>query len=106
MPFGGSRGRRSAESSAVVARRVPSRALAAFGAFLFAGVLPECAGDAPLDLPDDQLWESEHFRYHLRRDEAVACEEVTDQLERHFAIVRDYLGFSWPAGAKVDYYKF
>jgi hypothetical protein len=106
MTFGGSTGQRNAESRADLGRRALSRVLAAFGAVLFAGLLPACDGDAPPDLPDDRLWESEHFRYHLRSDEAAACEGVTEQLERHFAIVRDYLGFPWPAGAKVDYYKF
>jgi hypothetical protein len=106
MPFGGSTERRNAQSSTDVGRRAPALVLAAFSALLFATLLPGCDGDAALDLPDDRLWESEHFRYHLRSNEAAACEGVMDQLERHFALVRDYLGFAWPAGAKVDYYKF
>jgi hypothetical protein len=105
MTFGGSTGQRNAER-ADLGRRARSRVLTTIGMMLFAGLLPECDGDAAPDLPDDRLWESEHFRYHLRRDEAAACEGVMVQLERHFAIVHDYLGLSWPPGAKVDYYKF
>jgi hypothetical protein len=57
------------------------------------------------DLPDDRLWESEHFRYHTRQGDE-ACEAVLESLERHFELMRGYLGFNWPEGRKVDYYKF
>jgi hypothetical protein len=106
MPFGGWTGRWKAKPRAEVGRRMPSRVLAALAALPLATLQPGCHGNAALDLPDDRVWESEHFRYHLRSDEAAACEDVMDQLERHFTLVRDYLGFSWPGGAKVDYYKF
>jgi hypothetical protein len=58
------------------------------------------------NLPDDRLWESEHFRYHTRQGDDGACEAVLEQLERHFELMQGYLGFSWPAQRKVDYYKF
>jgi hypothetical protein len=58
------------------------------------------------DLPKDRLWESTHFRYHTRTNDPEPCEAVIVQLERHFELLQGYLGFSWPNGRKVDYYKF
>jgi hypothetical protein len=82
------------------------RFYAAASAVLFSGLLVDCDGKGAPDLPDDWLWESEHFRYHTRDGESAACKAVTRQLERHFELVRDYLGFPWPNAAKVDYHKF
>jgi hypothetical protein len=106
MAFTGSTGRRDTESRAGVRRSASSRTMTAVGTLLFTVFLPECGGDRALNLPDDVLWESDHFRYHSRSGEVAACERVTEQLERHFATVREYLGFPWPARSKVDYYKF
>jgi len=63
-----------------------------------------CEGDR--DLPNDQTWESAHFRYHIRKGDQAACEGVLLQLERNFEIMQGFLGLAWPAGKKVDYYKF
>jgi hypothetical protein len=65
-----------------------------------------CSGEQSQNWPDDAVWESAHFRYHTRAADAGVCQGVLDQLERHFQLTRDYLHFSWPAGRKVDYYKF
>ena len=58
------------------------------------------------DLPNDQTWESAHYRYHIRKGDQSACEDVLVQLERKFEIMVGYLGLAWPEGKKVDYYKF
>jgi hypothetical protein len=65
-----------------------------------------CSSDDGRNLPRDRLWESTHFRYHTRADDSEPCEAVLVQLERHFELIQGYLGFSWPSGRKVDYYKF
>jgi hypothetical protein len=65
-----------------------------------------CSSDDGHNFPKDRLWESAHFRYHTRIDDPQPCEAVLVQLERHFGLLQGYLGFAWPAGRKVDYYKF
>jgi len=65
-----------------------------------------CSSDDSRNLPKDRLWESTHFRYHTRANDPEPCEAVLAQLERHFELLQSYLGFSWPSGRKVDYYKF
>jgi hypothetical protein len=65
-----------------------------------------CSSDDGRHLPRDRLWESTHFRYHTRAEDSEACEAVLVQLERHFELMQGYLGFAWPHGRKVDYYKF
>lgn len=69
-------------------------------------VLPCCClGCDGFDLPDDEVWTSEHFRYHVRRNEADACSGITDTLERHLALTSKL--FALPAPRKpIDYYKF
>jgi hypothetical protein len=76
----------------------------AFAGILLAATTSGCDEDD--DFPDDRLWESAHFRYHTRNGDDGACEAVLGQLERNFEVVRGYLGFPWPEGRKVDYYKF
>jgi len=68
--------------------------------------LAACSEDVQHHFPDDRLWESAHFRYHSRESDAGTCEAVLLQLERHFEGMQAYLGFTWPEGRKVDYYKF
>ena len=34
------------------------------------------------------------------------CPDILGPLEDHFAVLQGYLGFDWPAGDKVTYYKF
>ena len=58
------------------------------------------------NLPKDRVWESVHFRYHTRSTDNASCESVLVQLELHFQLIQTYLGFAWPTGRKVDYYKF
>jgi hypothetical protein len=65
-----------------------------------------CSANEKRDFPDDRLWESTHFRYHTRNSDEGACASVLDQLERHFELMQGYLGFPWPEGRKVDYFKF
>ena len=65
-----------------------------------------CTGKPELNLPNDRVWESAHFRYHTRNGDDGACEAVLEQLERNFELTHAYLGFVWPIGRKVDYYKF
>lgn len=58
------------------------------------------------DLPDDRTWTSQHFRYHTRRSDGTVCEGIVEQLEMHFDALQSYLGFTWPAGQRIEYYKF
>ena len=79
------------------------------GAILFAVVslLAAPAGcERDRDFPSDALWESAHFRYHTRNGEKAACAGVLTELERHFELMQAYLGFPWPEGRKVDYFKY
>lgn len=80
--------------------------LASVAAAIAAPLLGCTANEAPQDLPDDRVWESEHFRYHTRQDDPAACQSVLVALERHFALIRSYLGFEWTATQKIDYFKF
>ncbi len=57
-------------------------------------------------LPDQRVWESEHFLYHTFSDDDSVCEAVLDQLELHFDQNQEFLGFDWPSGKKIEYFKF
>jgi len=70
------------------------------------GFASGCATDEEHHFPNDEIWESAHFRYHTRSGETGACKAVLQQLERHFELMHAYLGFPWPRDGKVDYYKF
>ena len=70
------------------------------------GFASGCATDEVHHFPNDEIWESAHFRYHTRNGETGACEAVLQQLEPHFELMHAYLGFPWPKDGKVDYYKF
>ena len=58
------------------------------------------------DLPNDRRWTSDHFVFHTRTVERAACADILTLLEAHFTTMQAYLGFSWPQGRVVDYYKF
>jgi len=60
-------------------------------------------GDDP---PNDVLWESPHFEYFTRTGESYACAPELTLLEENFAVWQTYLGFTWPSGQKVHYYKY
>jgi hypothetical protein len=61
--------------------------------------------DGTYDLPADVRWQSTHFDYLTRTGDRAICPDVMGQLEEHFALLQDYLGFEWPPGAKVTYEK-
>jgi hypothetical protein len=67
-------------------------------------LLGEACGGA--GLPDDHRWTSEHFVFHTRNAERTACADILTLLEQHFATMQAYLGFTWPPGQVIDYYKF
>ena len=75
-------------------------------ALLAAAALATLAGCGGRNLPGDVTWESEHFAYKTRTGEQVACADVLPALEEHFQSMRQTIGFDWPQGAKVTYYKF
>jgi len=54
-----------------------------------------------LDLPDDSLLVSQHFRYHARMRDPPPCPEVLSGLEAHYAEMRAFLGFPEQV---IDYY--
>jgi hypothetical protein len=73
-------------------------------------VLPFCAlvlscSEPHLDLPNDQIWTSPHFRYAARAGDAEVCSGVVDQLEAHLQTLTTYLGLPW-TGTVIGYYKF
>jgi hypothetical protein len=57
-------------------------------------------------LPGDRVWESQHFAYHARAQDTAICGDLLGTLERHFSFLQNRLGFDWPAGKRVNYYKF
>ncbi len=75
-------------------------------ALLAAASLAALAGCGGRNLPGDVTWESEHFAYKTRTGEQVACADVLPALEEHFQSMQQAIGFDWPQGAKVTYYKF
>jgi hypothetical protein len=65
-----------------------------------------CGGGARIDLPSSHVGQSSHFDYWARASDTHVCPDVLATLERHFATLQGYLGFSWPSGARVSYYKY
>jgi hypothetical protein len=82
--------------------RRPTAAIAglAFGC----ATLAACQSD--LNLPSDRNWQSTHFDYRTRASDGSVCPDILGPLEDHFAVLQGYLGFDWPNGEKVTYYKF
>jgi hypothetical protein len=66
--------------------------------------LAACTSDP--NLPSDRTWQSAHFAYETRAGDDRICPDVLGPLEEHFAVLQGYLGFAWPAGQKITYYKF
>jgi hypothetical protein len=58
------------------------------------------------NLPSEQRLSSSHFRYHTRAGDAAICDDLLDTLEQHFVLLESTLGFDWPSGHVIDYYKF
>lgn len=49
---------------------------------------------------------SEHFVYRSRPSDETVCPAALNSVERHFDVMQKYLGFEWPAGKKIEYFKF
>jgi len=64
-----------------------------------------CSAPRP-DLPSDVTWRSAHFTYHTRTGDAAVCEGILADLERHFGVLQNRLGFPWESGRRIDYYHF
>lgn len=86
-------------------------------AFLGLAGLPACGVDGVFDqqnsemkadrnLPSEQRLSSSHFRYHARATDTAICDDLLATLEEHLALLRSTLGFDWPSGYVIDYYKF
>jgi hypothetical protein len=73
--------------------------------FALCGVLVLAACDGT-DPPNDLRWQSAHFDYYTRASDDSVCPDLAGLLEDHFAVLRGYLGFDWPAGRKVNYWKY
>ena len=69
-------------------------------------LLAACGNDGDVDLPWAGSWESMHFDYRTRASEDGACPDILGPLEDHFAFMQAYLGFDWPPGANIQYYKY
>jgi hypothetical protein len=63
-------------------------------------------GGGNSDLPSDLVGTSPHFDYRSRQGDDGTCPDVLGPLEEHFATLRGYIGFDWPAGRKITYLKF
>jgi hypothetical protein len=75
-------------------------------ALLAIGAVGSCRASSNVDLPSDRHWSSAHFDYRTRQSDTSICGDILGPLEEHFALLQSYLGFEWPAGSKVTYYKF
>jgi hypothetical protein len=72
--------------------------------FVLAAGLVACTNDQ--NLPSDRSWQATHFDYRTRDSDSTVCPDVLGPLEDHFSVLQGYLGFEWPAGQRVTYYKF
>ena len=89
-------------------RKIPAEWVARPSGFLvLAGtLLLACSPDARSNLPQDLAWTSPHFEYHARSLDSDICGEMLGTLEQHFQLIQDLLGFAWPTGRAIGYYKF
>lgn len=62
-----------------------------------------CSGES---LPTVVLAESEHFVYYARAGEKTVCPDISSALEEHFHLLAAVVPFPWPAGQRVEYFKF
>lgn len=69
-------------------------------------VFSALAGCDTRDLPDELVWESQHFRYHARKDDVGACPAVGPLLEQHLQLISAALPTLDVSGVVVDYHKF
>ncbi len=81
-------------------------ALAGLAACGEGGVFEPGEMSADRELPSDRHLVSSHFGYHARAADRAICDGLLDTLEQHFALLRSTLGFEWPSGRVIDYYKF
>ncbi|HEY6476518.1 MAG TPA: hypothetical protein VI456_08030 [Polyangia bacterium] len=72
-------------------------------ALLLPVALAACGGE---NLPSELRFQTAHFDYRTRASDDAICPDLAGPLEDHFATLQTYLGFDWPAGRKVTYYKF
>jgi hypothetical protein len=90
-----------------MSRRGWTRARAVAGICAAAAVTATAGGcGRNVDLPASQLGQSTHFEYWARASDTKVCPDVLATLEANFSTLQGYLGFDWPRGARVQYYKF
>lgn len=65
----------------------------------------ESAPERPELVPAREL-NSQHFVYRSRPSDETVCPAALSSVERHFDVMQKYLGFDWPAGKKIEYFKF
>lgn len=73
------------------------------------GVSASLTGCLPSGQPcngDTETWSSEHFHYVHCRSDTTVCPGILDELERHLAVVSDYLGIRLEPGQRVTYRKY
>jgi hypothetical protein len=75
-------------------------------AALLAGLALGCGPASTAELPGDLTWTSTHFRYFARSTDADICDDLLTTLEDHFHLLQSRLGFAWPPGRVIDYYKY
>jgi len=85
-------------------KRVAAPACPALMVLLFGGSISAGCGEAPY-LPADREQTSAHFEYATRIESQI-CDGTLSSLENHFAALQAQLGFSWPAGRRVRYYRY
>jgi len=69
-------------------------------------LLAGCRGEGPGNLPNDSVWLSPHFAFHSRAQDTALCPDLLTTLEQHFYLLQGMLGFVWPSGHTIHYYKF
>lgn len=100
------------QSTRLASQRLVSRAANCGLVFcaLLALALSACTveeqGAAARDLPNDRVLRSAHFAYHARGTDNAICGDLLGTLERHFDHMQSMLGYAWPAGRVIHYYKF
>ena len=73
---------------------------------LFVPVFTLSCTDNAMDLPEVRVGSSAHFNYYVREEDNSFCEGLLEVMEQHFSLIQSHLGFEWPAGEKINYYKF
>jgi hypothetical protein len=74
--------------------------------FVLSAAVAACSEGVNNNWPAEEQERSEHFRYYVRSDDSSLCPGITQDLERHRALVFGFLAGGLPEGDPIEYYKF